>query len=353
MMRLTTLVTGANGFIGRHLCGHLARSGREVIAVVRPGPAPAASAERPARIVPLPLLGAEREWLKLLAEVDSVIHLAARVHVMRETAEDPLAAFRAVNVEATAQLAALARRAGVRRLIYLSSIKVNGEATGPGCASACFGPEDEPAYSDPYGQSKWEAEQALAQAAGGAAGDRDCNPMEWVVVRPPLVFGPGVRGNFLSLVRAVERGVPLPVGAIRNRRSLVSVYNLVDLLEKTLDHPAAPGQRFLVKDGDGSDAEDLSTGELVRRLARALGGRPRLVPQLVPVLIPVPAALLSAAGRLVRRQAAVARLCSSLVLDTSKTRDLLDWRAPMTLDQGLERTCAWFKTAGTGSRMLL
>ena len=347
MMRLTTLVTGANGFIGRHLCGHLARSGRDVVAVVRPGAAPAPSPERPARIVPLPLLGAEREWLKLLAEVDSVIHLAARVHVMRETAEDPLAAFRRVNVEATAQLAALARRAGVRRLVYLSSIKVNGEATGPGCASACFGPEDEPAYSDPYGQSKWEAEQALAQAADGAAGDRNFDPMEWVVVRPPLVFGPGVRGNFLSLVRAVERGVPLPIGAIRNRRSLVSVYNLVDLLEKILDHPAAPGQRFLVK--DGSDAEDLSTGELVRRLARALGGRPRLV----PLLVPVPGALLSAAGWLVRRQAAVARLCSSLVLDTSKTRELLDWRAPMTLDQGLERTCAWFKTAGTGSRMLL
>ena len=247
---------------------------------------------------------------------------------MRETAEDPLAEFRKVNVEGSAQLAALAARAGVRRLVYLSSIKVNGEATD----ARWFGPDDPPAYGDAYGQSKWEAEQKVAKIAGA-------HDMEWVVVRPPLVFGPSVRGNFLSLIRAVERGVPLPVGSIRNCRSLVSVYNLVDLLEKTLDHPQAHANRFLVK-----DPEDLSTGELVRRLAHALHRGPRLVP--------VPAALLRRAGQLMGRETTIHRLCSSLVLDTSKTADLLHWRAPVPLDQGLERTCAWFKrfkTAGLSS----
>jgi UDP-glucose 4-epimerase len=237
---------------------------------------------------------------------------------MHETAEDPLAEFRKVNVGCTESLALAAAQCGVKRFIYLSSIKVNGEAT----AGRTFDADGPPGYSDPYGQSKWEAEERLMQIAVA-------NGMEWVVVRPPLVYGPGVRGNFISLVNWVFRGIPLPFASLHNRRSLVGVDNLTDLLTLLVDHPGAANNRFLA-----SDAEDVSTPDLVRRIATSLHRSPRL--------LSCPERVLELAGTLFRRSTAVQRLCSSLVLDKRKTNERLGWMAPFSLDQGLNRTAEWF-----------
>jgi nucleoside-diphosphate-sugar epimerase len=320
------LITGANGFIGRHLCRHLTRQGKSITACIRPS----------SNISPLDglrnldllriseLTPNASSWPSLgshLREVDAIVHLAARVHVMHDTSTDPLAAFREANVKTTECLARAAAKSGVRRFIYVSSIKVNGEAT----ANNSYTADDRPGYVDPYGQTKWEAEQKLEEIATATG-------MEWVVVRPPLVFGPGVRGNFLALLKCLLKGYPLPLGAIENRRSVVSVYNLSDMLESTLYHPNASGQRFLVK-----DEEDISTAELVRRLAKALQRQPRL--------IPVPQWLLLASGKLLQKQDVIQRLCSSLVVNTTKTADLLHWRPSVPLDWGLGRTCDWFQTA--------
>jgi nucleoside-diphosphate-sugar epimerase len=321
MIRNRILITGANGFVGQHLCAHLVAIGRKVTACVRPK---ATGLRVPGsdnlRIMVVPDITAYAYWPEQLTDVDTVIHLAARVHVMQDRSSDPLAEFRKVNVAATSALVEQAARAGVRRFIYVSSIKVNGEAT----SSGEFHADDLPGYRDPYGQSKWEAEQKLESLAVASH-------LEWVVIRPTLVFGPGVRGNFLSLMRCIRRGLPLPLGSVDNRRSLVSVYNLVDLIASAIDHPAAAGQRFLVK-----DPEDLSTCELVRRIAKALDCRPRL--------LPVRTSLLVSSARLLRKEAIVQRLIGSLVVNTEKTAELLQWRAPMSFDSALAETCAWFQT---------
>ena len=314
------LVTGANGFIGNQLCTHLAGQGREVIATVRPSSSPLGTKGAvPWRTAQINDLCDERRWSELLPGVDTVIHLAARVHVMNDRAADPLAEFRKVNVAGTKALAVQAQRAGVRRFVYLSSIKVNGEAT----KGKEFRADDLPGYLDPYGQSKWEAEQALREIATASG-------LEWVIVRPTLVYGPGVRGNFLSLLRMVDRGLPLPLGGSRNRRSLVSVYNLVDLLANVIDHPAAPGNTFLVK-----DAEDLSTSELVNRIGKAMHKRVRM--------LAVPPALLVLSARLLGQKKIAQRLLDSLVVNTEKTAEVLGWNAPMSLDCAMEKTCCWFQ----------
>ena len=312
-------VTGANGFVGKHLCDHLVAQGHSVTACVR-GDAAASLVEGASlRTVSIGGLSDGKRWSELLPGVDTVIHLAARVHVMHDRAADPLSEFRKVNVDGTRTLATQARCAGVRRFVYLSSIKVNGEATPEGE----FRADDRPGFLDPYGQSKWEAEQALQEVAQGSA-------MEWVIVRPTLVYGPGVRGNFLSLLRLVHRGLPLPLGSARNRRSLVSVYNLVDLLARVVHHPGAAGQTFLVK-----DPEDVSTGELIRRVAKALHKTPRL--------LPVPTKVLLRSAQLLRQEKVAQRLLGSLVVNTDKTSELLEWTAPMSLDRALEKTCLWFE----------
>jgi nucleoside-diphosphate-sugar epimerase len=326
MTQRRILITGANGFVGRHLCRHLIRQGKSITACVRPSSnISSLDGLRNLEFLRISELTPKASsWLALgrqLAEVDAIVHLAARVHVMRDTSVDPLAAFREANVTSTECLARAAAESGVRRFIYVSSIKVNGEATDGSSYTA----DDRPGYVDPYGQSKWEAEQKLEEIATAKG-------MEWVVVRPPLVYGPDVRGNFLALLKCLLRGYPLPLGAVENRRSVVSAYNLADLLERTLYHPNASGQRFLVK-----DEEDISTAELVRRMAKALQRRPRL--------IPVPPGLLLASGKLLRKEDMIQRLCSSLVVNTTKTADLLDWRARVPLDWGLGRTCDWFQTA--------
>lgn len=267
-------------------------------------------------------LSPDHDWSEAVSGISVVIHCAARVHVMNDVAADPLAEFRRVNVEGTLRLARQAAQAGVRRFIFLSSIKVNGERTAPGMP---FTAEQPPQPLDPYGVSKREAENGLFALARETA-------MEAVVIRPPLVYGPGVKANFLAMMRWLERGFPLPLGGVKgNCRSLVALDNLVDLVATCIDHPAAANQIFLVSDG-----ESLSTAELLRRMGEALG-RPAK-------LIPVPPAVLRLGARLLRRPGIAQRLCDSLELNIDKTRDLLSWSPPLSVDEGLRRTAEhWLK----------
>ncbi len=249
-----------------------------------------------------------------LAGVDVVIHLAARAHVMHDRAADPLSEFRRVNVDITRDLARQAAAAGVKRFVYISSVKVNGESTKNAQA---FGEIDEPMPQDAYGQSKHEAEQVLKAIALETG-------MELVIIRPPLVYGPGVKANFASLTKAVKRGWPLPLGAVHNQRSLVSLDNLVDFIITCATHPNAANETFLVSDG-----HDLSTTELVRGMAQAAGVSARL--------LPVPVWALQALARLLGKGDAVERLCGNLQVDISKARRLLGWVPPQTVEEGLKR----------------
>ena len=305
----TLLVTGASGFVGRAIVATAAITPgwRVRAASRRPIPVPASVQTTPAAE-----LSDRGDWRDALRGADVVIHTAARVHVMHETAGDPLAEYRRVNVDGTLELARQARAAGVRRFVFLSSIKVNGETTQPGRP---FTAEDVPAPLDAYGVSKYEAEKAL-EALGRETG------LEVVIIRPVLVYGPGVKGNFLSMARWVRRGVPLPLGAVHNRRSLVALHNLVDLALVCARHPAAANHRFLVSDGD-----DVSTTDLLQRLAHALDRPSRLVPVPVPVLM--------AAAAAVGRGHVARRLFGSLQVDLTKTRALLDWHPPMSMAEGL------------------
>jgi nucleoside-diphosphate-sugar epimerase len=305
------LVTGANGFVGRMLCEALAGAGRTVRKAVR---APLAGFSDLA----VGEIGPATDWRAALEGAGAVVHLAARTHVLRETAPDSLAEYRRINVAGTDRLARAAAAAGVRRLVFLSSVKVNGERTD----ARPFTEDDAPRPEDAYGVSKWEAEQVLARAAAETG-------LKVVVLRPPLVYGPGVKGNFLRLVHLVARGVPLPLGAVANRRSLVYAGNLVDAIVKALDAPQAAGRTYLVSDG-----EDLSTPELVRSLAQSLGVKARLMP--------VPPAALGLAATLAGKRAEFARLTGSLQVDSSRIRRELAWRPPFTLAQGLELTARWY-----------
>jgi nucleoside-diphosphate-sugar epimerase len=305
------LLTGANGFVGKGLMKRIRAEGASVCAVVR-------GEEVPPGCVHGPALGAAARWAPLLAGCEAVVHAAARVHVMNEAAHDPLAAFREVNVAGTLNLARQAAEAGVRRFVFISSIKVNGEATAFGRA---FTSADTPAPMDAYAISKAEAEAGLISLAAETG-------MEVVIVRPPLIHGPGVKANFLSMIRWLKRGIPLPLGAImHNRRSLVALDNLVDLILACIDHPAAANQVFLASDG-----EDVSTTDLLRRLAAAMGLPARL--------LPVPVRALETCAALLGKRALVQRLCNNLQVDISKARQLLGWRPPISLNEGLRRTVA-------------
>ncbi|WP_206110011.1 NAD-dependent epimerase/dehydratase family protein [Peteryoungia ipomoeae] len=289
-----SLITGASGFIGSHLIEEMLRRGLPVRGVTRqavPG------------LLTVPSYGAEVDWSACLEGIDTVVHLAARVHVMRETASDPLALFRASNVVATLNLAKQAAAAGVRRFVFVSSIKVNGERTEPGRA---FTADDPPNPQDPYGISKAEAETALMEL-GRQTG------MEITIIRPPLVYGPGVRGNFRSMMKWAASGMPSIFAAVKNKRSFVHVENLCDLLLVVLDHPMAANRAFLVSDG-----EDLSTHELLQKLTIDAGRNPRSVG--------FPPRLLHAIGALSQRQKAVARLTENLQVDISETCEVLQWR---------------------------
>jgi nucleoside-diphosphate-sugar epimerase len=304
-------VTGASGFIGRALCSTLLARGHSVRAVARSAVSMPTVAGLD--VIELGEVDAQSDWSLALAGVDCVIHCAARAHVMRETESDSLATYRLVNSDGSRRLAEQATATGVRRMVYLSSIKVNGEQTEPG---APFLFSDAPDPEDPYGISKWEAEQALWEVSARTG-------LEVVVLRPPLVYGPGVKGNFLRLLQWAAGGVPLLLGAVHNQRSLVGLDNLVDLLIRCVDHPVAAGQTFLVSDG-----KDLSTSELLRQITHAMDKSSRLIP------VPVP--LLRLAGRMIGRSGEVDRLVGSLQIDSSFTRETLGWTPPVSVEAGMQ-----------------
>lgn len=309
------LVTGANGFVGTALCERLKTDGVAAIGAVR-------SSGNPTSCEPCVVgdLDGHTNWRVALTGISHVVHLAARVHVTDRHVSHSLSWFREVNVAGTVNLARQAVDAGVRRFLFVSSIKVNGEHTPVGP----FRPDDPPCPKDAYAQSKHEAEQALLEI-GRRTG------LEIVIVRPPLVYGPGVKGNFLTLLRAVQREWPLPLASCRNRRSLIGLTNFIDLLKTCLTHPAATGEIFLASDG-----EDLSTPELLHRVAHALGLKPRL--------FRFPPSLLQLASRLIGRSSVYDRLCGSLHVDASKVRSRLVWSPPSTVGEELRRTALWYRS---------
>jgi nucleoside-diphosphate-sugar epimerase len=307
------LITGINGFVGKALGDELVTKGFNINGAVRPS----VPVDFPDTITKFVIkdIDSKTDWQNALEGVDVVIHLAARVHIIKETASVALAEFRTVNVEGTLNLACQAVRAGVRRFIFISSIKVNGEGTLLGQP---YTEANQAAPVDPYGISKREAEDALHRLASETG-------MDVVIIRPPLVYGPGVKANFQSMMRWLDRPIPLPLGAIHNRRSLVALDNLIDLIITCIHHPAAANQIFIAGDG-----EDMSTTELLQHMAAALGKTAWLVPVPVPVLM--------CAASLLGKQAVAQRLCGSLQVDISKARDLLGWTPPVSVDEALHKT---------------
>ena len=315
------LVTGASGFVGSALTSRLVSQnhGVKVIAAIR-----RADSKLPSGVITA-LVGElehDTDWSTYLPGVKAVIHCEARVHVMKDNAPDPLEAYRQVNVRGTLNLARQAVCAGVSRFVFVSSIKVNGESTAQGQS---FKADATPAPLDAYGYSKMEAEAGLRELSAQTG-------MELVIVRPPLVYGPGVKANFASMMRWIDHDLPLPLplGRIHNARSMVALDNLVDLLITCLDHPAAIGQIFLVSDG-----QDVSTTDLLRRTAKAMGK--------TAMLFPVPVKWLEWVATLLGKRAEVQRLCGSLQVDIEKTRRLLGWQPPLSLDQGLKKAAEAMK----------
>jgi nucleoside-diphosphate-sugar epimerase len=310
------LVTGANGFVGRVLCGELHVRGFAIRAAVRSVNLQVENAE----IAVAGAIDGKTDWNEILNDVDLVVHLAARVHVMRDDAEDALEEYRKVNVAGTEHLARAAARNGVKRLVYVSSIKVNGEAT---YGDDKFTEAKEPSPQGPYSLSKWEAELALHRVAAETG-------LEVVIVRTPLVYGPEVKGNFEQMLKVLGKGIPLPLASVANLRSLVYVENLVDALIVCATHPAAVGKTYLV-----SDYEDISISVLLRQLGEMMESPARL--------FPCPSAFLKLAGRFSGKTDQIGRLLDSLQIDSSKIRRELNWTPPYTLRQGLQETAEWYR----------
>lgn len=305
---MNILLTGATGFVGSRLADLLLHgTSHQLTSAVRRQGTVVCGQE-----VVVDSLNADTDWSKAVLNQKVVIHAAARAHVMSDQSSDPIEEYRKVNVEGTLNLARQSVEAGVQRFVYISSIKVNGEQTAPGKP---FTERDAPAPRDPYGVSKMEAEEGLMELARNTE-------LEVVIVRPPLVYGPGARGNFASMLNLVTRQLPLPLGSVNNKRSLVALDNLVDLIITCVEHPAAANQVFLVSDG-----HDVSTTELLRAVARAMGKSSRL--------LPIPASVLVIGAAVLGKKAVAQRLLGSLQVDISKARDLLDWEPPLSLEEGL------------------
>jgi len=308
------LLTGANGFVGRSLCAALGQSGYEVRAAVRSA---AVAVPGAVRTVCVGDISGQTRWQHALEGVDFVIHAAARAHQVNDSKHNS-GLYTSINTEGTACLARAAATAGVQRLVFLSTVKVNGEENDAHAYTAT----DEPHPQDVYGMSKWLAEQAVNEVCARTK-------LQAAIVRPPLVYGPGVRANFLRLMRWTDAQRPLPLGSVQNRRSLISIWNLCDLLINVLVNPAAGNRTWMA-----SDADDLSTPELVRRLAAAMRRRTHL--------LPVPVMLLRGLGWISGRSGEVSRLCGSLAVDVTETRSALGWSPPLSVDEGLARTVAWY-----------
>lgn len=310
---LRVAITGARGFVGNCLVDHLRKTGVSVLEIGREVSSPNAEFHR------IEGVSADTDYSEVLAECHVVVHLAARTHIMDDTVSDPLTAFRVVNTAGTLNLARQAAASGVRRFVFLSSIKVNGEVTS--CRP--FSEFDSANPEGPYAVSKWEAEQGLKEVAAETA-------MELVILRPTLVYGPGVKANFLKLLQLIDRGLPIPLGRVDNRRSMIFVRNLVDAVTVCLTHPNASGRTFLLSDG-----EDLATPELIRRLAAAMNRS--------AYLLPVPVGWIRSLGAFLRKEEAVERLLGTLTVDSHLIQRALGWRPPYSLKAGLEETAAWFR----------
>jgi len=312
----SVLITGAGGFIGSALCAKILAKGWQVRGTFR-FESDVSRLPDGVEAVSTASIDSDTKWDDALSGVDTVVHLAARVHVMNDVSPDPLAEYRKVNVKGTKCLAVAAANAGVKRFLYISSIKVNGEGR-----AAPYREDEEPAPQDPYGVSKWEAEQELHKISVKTG-------METVILRPPLVYGPRVKANFMRLVSLVKFGIPLPFGCIKNRRSLIYIGNLIDAIRICMTNPNATGKTYLVSDG-----EDVSTPELIRRIGAASGRR--------ALLLPVPVWIMRMAGRITGKYDEVERLVGSLTVDISKIRRELEWKPPYTMENGLRETAKWY-----------
>lgn len=313
---MKVMVTGASGFVGRALVNHLHETGHEVTAIVRKN---IGNLPKAVLVANIGSFASDTDWQSVLDNQQVVIHTAARVHVMNDHEVDPLEAFRKVNVDATLNLARQAALAGVKRFIFISSIKVNGEKT---VAGQLFHADDVSLPQDAYGVSKHEAETGLRILAAETG-------MDVVIIRPPLVYGSGVKANFYSMMRWLNYRVPLPLGAINNKRSLVFIDNLIDLIVTCSYHPLAANQTFLVSDG-----EDLSTTDLLQRMGIALSKS--------ALLLPVPVVFLQLAAKILGKGDVAQRLCDSLQVDITKTQKLLNWSPPVSVDEGLYKTAQSF-----------
>ncbi|MBI4858005.1 MAG: SDR family oxidoreductase [Acetobacterium woodii] len=314
---MMVLVTGANGFIGRALCSMIMLKGWQIRGTVRD----VSSLPEGVDAVKIKSINIDTNWASALKGVDVVVHLAARVHVMEKKDPDPIAAFREVNVIGTERLARTAAVAGVKRFVFLSSIGVNGSMTHRLPLSEKDGPQPH----NPYALSKLEAEQVLRRIASESG-------MELVVIRSPLVYGPGNPGNILRLLSLVDKGWPLPLASVTNSRSLIYLGNLVDAIMTCITHPDAAGKTFLV-----SDSQDISTSKLLRLLASAMGKKPRL--------IPFPLALLKVIGTLLGKSDEIQRLTGSLLIDSSRIRNVLGWKPPFSMEEGIRETVKWYKNS--------
>ena len=313
------LVTGANGFIGNALCRRMLAEGWRVRGAIRTY---AKKHLLPQGVdgVEIGTIDSNTEWEPALDDIDAVVHLAARVHIMDESSVDPIIEYRKINVDGTKHLARIAESKNVRRFVYVSSIKVNGEGR-----SDSYTAEDPPAPVDSYAISKLEAEMVLKNIA-------DETGLEVVILRPPLVYGPGVKANFLQLIGTINRGIPLPLARIKNQRSIIFLGNLVDAVLICINHPRAAGKTFLLSDG-----KDVSIAELIQKISSALGKPSRL--------FPFPLDLLRFLAKMTGRSNSVNRLLDSLIVDNSRIRTELDWIPPFSVEEGLRETAKWYLKA--------